>query len=86
MIQVVNKIDGEVAFTFDSLEEFNIAFPNGITEEGWEFANVIDEDEWQANFPLKDFDDYDDGQPSEYDEWQDYYGGDDWDHGQYDEY
>lgn len=28
----------------------------------------------------------DDGQPSEYDEWQDYYGGDDWDHGQYDHY
>ena len=27
-----------------------------------------------------------DGQPSEYDEWQDFYGGDDWDHGQYDEY
>ena len=26
----------------------------------------------------------DDGQPSEYDEWQDYYGGDDWDQGQYD--
>ena len=25
-----------------------------------------------------------DGQPSEYDEWQDYMGGDDWDHGQYD--
>jgi len=28
----------------------------------------------------------DDGQPSEYEEWQDYYGGDDWDFGQYDEY
>jgi|TARA_R110002020_G_scaffold36016_1_gene108344 hypothetical protein len=27
---------------------------------------------------------YSDGQPSEYDEWQDVYGGDDWDHGQYD--
>ncbi len=27
----------------------------------------------------------DDGQPSEYEEWQDYMGGDDWDHGQYDE-
>ena len=27
----------------------------------------------------------DDGQPSEYDEWQDYMGGDDWDHGQYDD-
>ena len=26
----------------------------------------------------------DDGQPSEYDEWQDYMGGDEWDHGQYD--
>jgi len=24
-----------------------------------------------------------DGQPSGYDEWQDFYGGDDWDHGQY---
>lgn len=28
----------------------------------------------------------DDGQPTEYEEWQDLYGGDDWDHGQYDEY
>jgi len=33
-----------------------------------------------------DDDDYeDDGQPDEYTEWQDLYGGDDWDHGQYDE-
>jgi hypothetical protein len=30
-------------------------------------------------------DDYeDDGQPTEYEEWQDVYGGDDWDHGQFD--
>ena len=28
----------------------------------------------------------DDGQPTEYEEYQDLYGGDDWDHGQYDEY
>ena len=28
----------------------------------------------------------DDGQPSEYDEWQDVYDGDDWDHGQFDEF
>ena len=27
----------------------------------------------------------DDGQPSEYVEWQDFMGGDDWDHGQYDD-
>jgi|TARA_R110002096_G_scaffold406555_1_gene604854 hypothetical protein len=26
----------------------------------------------------------DDGQPDEYTEWQDVYGGDDWDQGQYD--
>ena len=30
--------------------------------------------------------DYEDaGQPDEYTEWQDYMGGDDWDHGQYDD-
>ena len=28
-------------------------------------------------------DDGDDGQPSEYDEWQDFYGGDDFDYGTY---
>lgn len=34
-----------------------------------------------------DYDDYeDDGQPTMYEEYQDLYGGDDWDHGQYDEY
>ena len=32
-----------------------------------------------------EYDEWDyDGQPSEYVEWQDVYGGDDWDHGQYD--
>ena len=30
------------------------------------------------------YDEEDDGQPDEYTEWQDYYGGDDWDQGQYD--
>lgn len=35
---------------------------------------------------LDDDDDYeDDGQPTEYEEWQDFYGGDDWDHGQFDD-
>jgi hypothetical protein len=32
----------------------------------------------------EEYDYEDDGQPSEYDEWQDYMGGDDWDQGQYD--
>ena len=30
------------------------------------------------------YEDEQDGQPDEYTEWQDYMGGDDWDHGQYD--
>jgi len=30
--------------------------------------------------------DEDDGQPTEYEEYQDLYGGDDWDQGQYDDY
>ena len=34
---------------------------------------------------VDDDDPEDDGQPSEYTEWQDYMGGDDWDHGQYDD-
>ena len=33
----------------------------------------------------EDDDPEDDGQPSEYEEWQDYMGGDDWDHGQFDD-
>jgi hypothetical protein len=32
-----------------------------------------------------DYDYEDDGQPDEYTEWQDVYGGDDWDNGQYDD-
>ena len=40
-------------------------------------------------FEDEEFDGYeyeDDGQPDEYTEWQDVYGGDDWDHGQFDHY
>ena len=33
----------------------------------------------------EEWDEEDDGQPTEYEEWQDYMGGDDWDQGQYDE-
>ena len=41
--------------------------------------------EFDDDDPEDDDDDpEDDGQPSEYEEWQDYMGGDDWDQGQYD--
>lgn len=42
-------------------------------DEGW--CDEIDESEIE-----------DDGQPTEYEEWQDLYGGDDWDQGQYDHF
>ena len=55
-------------------------------------ANYADEDETprEHNDGANVYDDgddieEDDHQPSEYDEWQDYMGGDDWDHGQYDD-
>lgn len=41
----------------------------------------------QPDYDEHDFeDDNFDGQPDEYTEWQDYMGGDDWDHGQYDNF
>ena len=44
------------------------------------------DEEWDEEYEDDDQLSEYDGQPSEYDEWQDVYGGDDWDHGQYDEY
>lgn len=41
--------------------------------------------EYEAYLDECEDDEYD-GQPDEYTEWQDLYGGDDWDHGQFDEF
>jgi len=73
--------DSREAFTAADEAEYNEYF------DGTEVA-VCDEDEAPADGGYEeDESDYeDDGQPSEYDEWQDYMGGDDWDHGQCDEY
>ena len=59
--------------------------------EGYSRADVarsfaeLSEAEIDAYFADDHDGDEDDGQPTEYTEWQDYMGGDDWDHGQYDE-
>ena len=46
---------------------------------------AMEEADFGPEIEIETIDEYeDDGQPSEYDEWQDVYGGDDWDHGQYD--
>ena len=63
---------------------------NEFQGEDWA---VCDGDEIYGSFEEQEADDlefeYDedeyDGQPDEYTEWQDLHGGDDWDHGQYDE-
>lgn len=63
--------------------------PFGISQERYNFhMNKFDEICCDPDDDDQDQDqdqDQDDGQPSEYEEWQDYYGGDDWDHGQYDD-
>lgn len=43
-------------------------------------------EEWDEDDGYEDQWDEDDGQPTMYEEYQDLYGGDDWDHGQYDEF
>jgi len=51
---------------------------------GGENPDGYDGDEWCDD---DEYEDEDDGQPTEYEEWQDLNGGDDWDHGQFgDEY
>ena len=56
-------------------------------EELVEYDQWLDEREQEFLDALEDWPDYDydDGQPDEYTEWQDYMGGDDWDHGQFDD-
>lgn len=45
-------------------------------EDDYEDEDLYDDDRYYES----------DGQPDEYTEWQDVYGGDDWDQGQYDDY
>ena len=71
---------------FDPMLDSREAFT--AQEEDAYWAEGAEEQEDFGDFdPRDDGPEFeDDGQPSEYQEWQDYYGGDDWDQGQYDEY
>ena len=66
----------------DSREGFDATTETAMEaqEKGYYDAEY---EEWLEDLEA-DYDD-DDGQPTEYEEWQDYMGGDDSDHGQYDE-
>jgi len=69
------KSDGKIAAEADHIRNSrHIRLAEEHHPEHNDGANGYDEDEPE-----------DDGQPSEYEEWQDFMGGDDWDHGQYDE-
>lgn len=81
-LQVLNELE-LVSFTASDLALVTDCYTNGFTVPVC--AGVV-ERYWETK-QEESFDSYDedDGQPSEYDEWQDFYGGDDWDHGQFDE-
>ena len=48
--------------------------------DGLDLVDMMEDDQYESVL----YDDADDGQPTMYDEMQDYYGGDDCDHGQFD--
>lgn len=69
----------DVAYTGGFTDEFitaHMALILECFERGDSVADCADVI-WESD------DQDDDGQPDEYTEWQDYMGGDDWDHGQY---
>jgi hypothetical protein len=73
--QVESQVRGETVT--------ELQLKHGAIQAYWledEAGNLVDDYDRDND---EDFDD-DDGQPDEYTEWQDYMGGDDWDHGQYD--
>jgi len=70
------NVDSREGFASD--EEIAYEPTTADLEEMCDYFESLDMDELE--------DEEYDGQPDEYTEWQDLYGGDDWDHGQYDEY
>ena len=65
-------------YSVDGMKEQEIAKATGLTL--LEVNSILDKYESGE----VDYSEEDDGQPTEYEEWQDYMGGDDWDQGQYD--
>ena len=64
----------------DAETEYDIEFDADDADEDHPMGG--DNNAWHGG---DDDEPEDDGQPTEYEEWQDYMGGDDWDQGQYDE-
>ena len=79
-----------VVVTVDELPRLACDYPKPYNPQHVVDGVVVEERHPEHNDGANGYDDdddieEDDGQPSEYEEWQDFMGGDDWDHGQYDD-
>ena len=73
------------AEAFENDPQAQAEFHDYIDEMAEEHVHVQERERSEDEDRDEEWDEEDDGQPSEYEEWQDYMGGDDWDHGQYDD-
>jgi len=78
--EIADQIIDDLAGDFDDPDVILRAVVNFVGDE-----DPAVDDIYQEVLDRINFQEPDDGQPSEYDEWQDYMGGDDWDQGQFDE-
>jgi hypothetical protein len=78
--EIADAVIDDLAGDFDDPDMILRAITNLIGSD-----DPAVDDVYQEVLDKVNFQDYDDGQPTEYEEWQDVYGGDDWDFGQYDE-
>ena len=70
---------------FENDPQARAEFHDYLDEMAEEHVHVQERERSEDEDRDEEGDEEDDGQPSEYDEWQDYMGGDDWDQGQYDD-
>jgi hypothetical protein len=76
---IVIRVDSEEGFDMADHARYEAA------ERERCYAEAVADGFFEHDDDEADFGFEDDGQPSEYDEWQDYMGGDDSDHGQYED-
>ena len=77
----------ELTEMLDAMTDLDFGPEIEIETESDDYDGIGDNELYagQSGLPLgEDFHCEDDGQPTEYEEWQDFNGGDDWDQGQYD--
>lgn len=79
--RLASRIEKEINQGFDSADEMKEVFKEIADDFDVPVATVWDT--YYNDFDYNRVSDYD-GNVDEYTEWQDYMGGDDWDHGQYD--